>query len=116
MISNAIKYNKPQGTVFVSFDELSEEKLRISIKDSGLGIAKIYKPDLFEAFNRLGNESSSTEGTGIGLVITRELVQLMGGTINFESEENVGSKFWIELNRIAPKPTDLESYSANESQ
>ena len=105
LISNAIKYNKPQGTVKVTFDELSDEKLRISVKDTGLGIAKHLQPDLFEAFNRLGNESSTKEGTGIGLVITRELVQLMGGTIDFESEENAGSKFWIELNRIATNPT-----------
>ena len=101
LMSNAIKYNKAGGSVSVGYDETSAETLRISVVDTGVGIAERLQKSVFQPFNRLGNEASEKEGTGIGLAISRELVQLMDGKIGFESKENIGSKFWIELNRLA---------------
>jgi signal transduction histidine kinase len=98
LISNAIKYNKPGGTVDVSVIPLSKKRIRISVKDSGYGIPPDIQHEVFVSFNRLGRESGDQEGTGIGLVISQELITSMGGKINFESTPEVGSHFWIDLN------------------
>lgn len=97
LISNAIKYNRPGGTVDISVEWLSAKKIKINVVDSGQGIPKEKQQEVFVSFNRLGRESGDLEGTGIGLVISQELAASMGGRIKFESEENVGSHFWIEL-------------------
>ncbi|MEQ1812911.1 MAG: PAS domain S-box protein [Candidatus Nitrotoga sp.] len=98
LLSNAIKYNRQHGTVEVKCTS-TPEHIRISIKDSGFGLPPEKLVQLFQPFNRLGQESGSEEGTGIGLVVTKQLVELMGGTIGVESTVGVGSKFWIELMR-----------------
>ena len=99
LLSNAIKYNREHGTVEVSCTAIAPERIRISIKDSGAGLPPEKLVQLFQPFNRLGQENGSEEGTGIGLVVTKQLVELMGGTIGVESTVGVGSEFWIELIR-----------------
>ena len=102
LLSNAIKYNREQGTVGVECTITTPERIRISIRDTGAGLTPKKLTQLFQPFNRLGQENSSEEGTGIGLVVTKQLVELMGGTIGVESTVGVGSEFWIELIRDAP--------------
>jgi CheY-like chemotaxis protein len=99
LLSNAIKYNREQGTVEVACTAISPERVRISIKDSGAGLPPDKLAQLFQPFNRLGQETGSEEGTGIGLVVTKQLVELMGGTIGVQSTVGVGSEFWVELVR-----------------
>jgi signal transduction histidine kinase/ActR/RegA family two-component response regulator len=99
LLSNAIKYNREQGTVEVACTATSPERIRISIKDSGAGLPPEKLAQLFQPFNRLGQETGAEEGTGIGLVVTKQLVELMDGTIGVESAVGVGSEFWIELVR-----------------
>jgi CheY-like chemotaxis protein len=99
LLSNAIKYNRELGTVEVECTASTPERIRISIKDSGAGLPREKLAQLFQPFNRLGQETGTEEGTGIGLVVTKQLVELMGGTIGVESTVGVGSEFWIELIR-----------------
>ncbi|MGR8998255.1 MAG: PAS domain S-box protein [Gammaproteobacteria bacterium] len=99
LLSNAIKYNREQGSVEVKCVLSNPERIRISIKDSGAGLPPEKLAQLFQPFNRLGQETGAEEGTGIGLVVTKQLVELMGGTIGVESTVGVGSEFWIELIR-----------------
>jgi CheY-like chemotaxis protein/two-component sensor histidine kinase len=104
LLSNAIKYNREHGTVEVNCTESAPDRLRISVKDTGAGLPPEKLAQLFQPFNRLGQEGSGEEGTGIGLVVTKRLVELMGGTIGMASAVGVGSEFWIELNRcLAPQ-------------
>jgi len=98
LLTNAIKYNRAQGTVEVKCT-CTPERIRINIKDSGMGFPAELQKQLFQPFNRLGQEGGAIEGTGIGLVVTKQLVELMGGTIGVKSIVGVGSKFRFELNR-----------------
>ncbi|HEV8263183.1 MAG TPA: ATP-binding protein [Burkholderiales bacterium] len=97
LLFNAIKYNKPGGTVAVEYTLRSPDSIRICVRDTGGGLAAEQLAQLFQPFNRLGQEASAEEGTGIGLVVTKRLVELMGGAIGAESTVGVGSVFWIEL-------------------
>jgi len=101
LLSNAIKYNHSGGTVVVECAVTSGERIRVSIKDTGPGLPPEKLAQLFQPFNRLGQEANGEEGTGIGLVMTKRLVELMGGVIGVESAVGVGSVFWVELNRAA---------------
>lgn len=104
LLSNAIKYNHPGGTVDVECTVISPERIRISIKDSGPGLSPEKQAQLFQPFNRLGQEASGDEGTGIGLVMTKRLVELMGGVIGVDSDGEDGSVFWFELvGAVEPK-------------
>ncbi len=98
LLSNAIKYNRERGTVEVKCT-CTRERIRISVKDSGVGLPLEMQKQLFQPFNRLGQESGAVEGTGIGLVVTKQLVELMGGTIGVKSTLGVGSDFRFELSR-----------------
>jgi PAS domain S-box-containing protein len=97
LLSNAIKYNRVGGAVIVQCAASGGNRVRISVKDEGVGLAPEQLAHLFEPFNRLGQWTGSEEGTGIGLVITKQLVELMGGVVGVESEVGVGSVFWVEL-------------------
>jgi PAS domain S-box-containing protein len=97
LLSNAIKYNIHSGKVEVICSPGVEGRIRVSIKDTGAGLSQAQLAQLFQAFNRLGQEASGIEGTGIGLVVARRLVELMGGTIGVESSVGNGSLFWFEL-------------------
>jgi PAS domain S-box-containing protein len=97
LLSNAIKYNKPEGTVVVDCTAGAPERIRISVKDTGAGLAPENLARLFQPFNRLGQEAGSVAGTGIGLVVTKRLVELMDGVLGVESTVGVGSVFWVDL-------------------
>jgi len=98
LLSNAIKYNRAQGSVEVTCGTSTEKRMRISVKDTGQGLSQDKLAHLFQPFNRLGQEAGAEEGTGIGLVVSKRLVELMGGEIGVESTVGAGSVFWIELN------------------
>ena len=97
LMSNAVKYNNENGKVTVSYSKTKNNSFRISITDTGKGLNNEQQQQLFKAFNRLGLEQTDIEGTGIGLVITKKLVELMGGSIGVDSEVGAGSTFWIEI-------------------
>ena len=118
LISNAVKYNVEEGSISVMCDVLNSI-VRISVVDTGKGISADGQKELFKSFNRLGEENGSIEGSGIGLVITKKLVELMGGNIGAESELGVGSTFWVEFplanstddNSIDKKEMDIDDVS-----
>jgi two-component system sensor histidine kinase/response regulator len=97
LISNAIKYNRDGGSVSIDWFVTKSNRVQINITDTGIGISFANQQQLFSAFNRLGQELSDIEGCGIGLVVTKGLVELMGGFIGFESQAGKGSTFWFEL-------------------
>jgi len=98
LLTNAIKYNNENGVVSV-FLSSTEKKVRIHVKDTGLGIPENMMKDLFKPFNRLGAAHSGIEGTGIGLTITKMLVEMMGGSIGVDNIPGKGCTFWIELEK-----------------
>ncbi len=102
LLSNAVKYNRAGGAVVAYCSESSPGRLRISVEDTGPGLSPGQLARLFEPFNRLGQEANAAEGTGIGLVVSRRLVEMMGGTIGVQSTAGAGSTFWIEMQLSAP--------------
>ena len=97
LLSNSIKYNRPGGTVTVSCEAGAEGRLRIHVTDTGDGIAADKLQRLFTPFDRLGAEASAVEGTGLGLALSKTLVEAMGGTLRVQSRPGTGSTFSVEL-------------------
>lgn len=96
LLSNAVKYSPDGSTVDVVCANIGN-RVRLSVVDRGAGMTPEQVAALYQPFNRLGREADNTEGSGIGLVVTKNLVELMGGTIGVDSTPNVGSTFWIEM-------------------
>ena len=97
LLSNAVKYNSDSGLINIVIENTNNNSLRLSVQDTGKGISKNSQQHIFEPFNRLDSADSSVEGTGIGLLITKRLTEIMNGKIGFNSEEDIGSTFWVEL-------------------
>ena len=97
LLGNAIKFNRDGGSVTVSCEEAEGDRIRVSIRDTGYGIPAEHMEHLFDPFNRLGAELGTVEGTGLGLALTKQLVEAMGGTIGVRSEQDEGSSFYFEL-------------------
>ena len=106
LLSNAVKYNRDHGAVIVDCGPGDEGRIRVSIQDTGAGLTPEQLRSLFQPYNRLGRDAS-IEGSGIGLVLTKRLVELMGGTIGVRSTPGTGSTFWIDLRSAEPARIDL---------
>jgi signal transduction histidine kinase len=96
LLSNGIKYNHNGGMLAVRYDRMGN-KLRVRIRDTGFGISYKHQEQMFRSFSRLGQENTGIEGSGVGLIITKNLLEAMGGKLDFESEEGVGSTFWFDI-------------------
>jgi PAS domain S-box-containing protein len=115
LISNAIKYNEPNGSVVVSFEKLGDSKIRLGVKDTGHGIPDNKKDKIFKPFERFDMNSEHIEGTGIGLSISQKLIELMNGSIGFESVTGKGSFFYVDVpvSDKIPLPGQLEKQSGS---
>ena len=111
LVSNAIKYNHELGSVVVECRVDTAGIVRISVADTGFGIANDQKEKVFEPFERLGVENSNILGAGIGLSVTKQFIESMGGTVGFESEFGVGSLFWIDLPAAEAQISSFEKSS-----
>jgi len=113
LLSNAVKYNRSGGTVTVQARATAVDTVEILVSDTGLGMTPEQLADLFQPYNRLGREHSTVEGTGIGLVISRRLAELMGGSLDAHSQAGAGSTFMLRLPRAETlPPTVAEPASA----
>ena len=112
LLSNAIKYNEERGTVIVNCTTTTPGFTRVSVQDTGAGLSPEKLAQLFQPFNRLGQEAGGVAGTGIGLVVTKRLAELMGGVLGVASTAGAGSVFWCELVSCAAPQLALESGEA----
>jgi signal transduction histidine kinase len=108
LLSNAIKYNRPGGLVTLSAT-LVDHGVRFEVRDTGIGMSPLQMQRLFQPFNRLGRESTATPGTGIGLVISKRLLEVMGSELRLDSEVNKGSRFWFDLPAAAASAGPAQS-------
>jgi signal transduction histidine kinase/ActR/RegA family two-component response regulator len=102
LISNAIKYNRAGGEVRLSVDSVGSDHVRINVSDTGDGIDKASLEKLFVPFERLNAAASGVDGTGLGLALSRTLIEAMHGSVDVSSTPGVGSTFWVELGRSEP--------------
>jgi signal transduction histidine kinase/ActR/RegA family two-component response regulator len=114
LVANAIKYNREDGSVRISFEPAEPSRLKIHVTDTGHGIPAGRMEKLFAPFERLGAEVSGVEGTGLGLALSRALVEAMGGTISVRSEVGIGSTFSVELTSTENVSTSVEREAAHE--
>nr|UXE44608.1 sensor histidine kinase RcsC [uncultured bacterium] len=108
LTANAVKYNHPGGRVWITVEEQPPDRVRINVNDTGQGLTEEEQARLFVPFERLDAGSTGVEGTGLGLALSRELAQAMGGVLGLSSEVGVGSTFWVELS-VAEPAAVLES-------
>jgi signal transduction histidine kinase/ActR/RegA family two-component response regulator len=111
LLSNAIKYNRPKGSVTVVQEIIAGDKIRINVTDTGNGISPENQTKLFQPFQRLGAERTKTPGTGLGLSLSKKMIELMGGTIGIESVPGTGSTFWVQFALFDPAPMREEPAS-----
>jgi PAS domain S-box-containing protein len=109
LISNAIKYNKPDGYIEVSFEKQGNDKIRLGIRDTGYGISDEMKEKLFEPFELSDTPLEIVEGLGIGLTLSKKFIEMMNGSIGFESKYGEGSFFYIDLPLSKNAPTSLQN-------
>ena len=100
LLTNAIKYNCKDGQVDIEWQLTDPGRVRIEVRDTGMGLSQDQLTNLFQTFNRLGQEASTTHGSGIGLVVTKQLVGRMGGVIGVQSTVGFGSNFWIGFDDV----------------
>jgi signal transduction histidine kinase len=103
LMSNAVKYSRDGGHVLLHCEEDIHGRLRLGVTDAGPGIDPADQSHIFEPFSRL-RKDTHVEGTGIGLTVSKQLVELMGGELTLDSRPGEGSTFWIELNRVETAP------------
>ncbi len=116
LLSNAVKYNDDRGHVWVRARRADGGRVRIEVQDDGAGIAPEMMERLFSPFERLGAEQSAVEGTGLGLALSRGMIEAMGGRISVHSGLDEGSRFVVELaESSAPTPSDLAAVAAPHS-
>ena len=108
LLANAIKYNCDGGQVTLSCEQTSDKRIRMKVRDTGPGITAEGLARLFVPFERLGQELCEVEGTGLGLVVAKRLMEAMGGSLGVESQLGQGSTFWVEL-PVALHPVMAES-------
>jgi PAS domain S-box-containing protein len=111
LLSNAVKYNREGGRIQLASRLLPGDMVEVAVTDTGLGMTAAQLAELFQPFNRLGRERSTQEGTGIGLVISQRLAELMGGTLQARSAAGEGSTFLLVLPRAVEAdtvPSDLD--------
>jgi signal transduction histidine kinase len=121
LLTNAVKYNREMGSVVVDCQQHGDNRVRITVQDTGIGMRPEQVQALFQPFNRLGQETGVQEGTGIGLVVTRHLVELMGGTMGVSSTPGAGSQFWVELDAVdgtgaEPQPAGADAAAATKGE
>jgi signal transduction histidine kinase len=102
LLSNKIKHNQPGGSITLAVNDIDGQSLRISVADTGEGITNEMQKIVFKAFERLGREAGQIEGTGIGLYISKQIIEQMDGLIGFESVKGQGNTFWIDIPKYAP--------------
>jgi PAS domain S-box-containing protein len=112
LLSNAIKYNEPGGSVTVACRPDGDDALVLAVTDSGPGLHPAQQERLFQAFERLGAEQGAVRGAGIGLALSKRLVELMGGQIGVESAPGAGSTFWLRLPRASSAPAAVSPPAA----
>jgi len=100
LLSNAVKYNSENGVITIDCQSANNQTLRISVTDTGPGLSEDMQARLFTSFERLDAEETGVEGTGIGLVITKKIVEMMNGEIGVSSRIGEGSTFWVEFPRL----------------
>ncbi|MFP6733432.1 MAG: ATP-binding protein [Rhodospirillales bacterium] len=97
ILANAVKYNNMGGAIMIRYIKMPNQRIRVAIKDTGTGISPSNLSNIFEPFDRAGRENSSIEGTGLGLALSKKIVETMNGAIGVESVLDIGSEFWVEF-------------------
>lgn len=97
ILANAVKYNNMGGAIMIRCIKMPNQRIRVAIKDTGTGISPSNLSNIFEPFDRAGRENSSIEGTGLGLALSKKIVETMNGAIGVESVLDIGSEFWVEF-------------------